>query len=190
MIELHSRKLFGPVFKANTSLKNPRKGIWPFVIKSNIDSTLAAANLHLPALLVMGVFGSAWVAVFRIAEEAAKLLSEAFKLLDQVIYPELAKMVSLGQTAKIWKLVTRTAFMLLGFGLIMALFVSFAGAQILTVVFSQDYLQAAPLASLLVFAAALMGIAAPLYPVLYAADQPERAIYARGTGVILSLIHI
>ena len=185
MIELHSRKLFGPVFKANTSLKNPRKGIWPFVIKSNIDSTLAAANLHLPALLVMGVFGSAWVAVFRIAEEAAKLLSEAFKLLDQVIYPELAKMVSLGQSAKIWRLVTRTAFMLLGFGLIMALFVSFAGAQILTVVFSQDYLQAAPLASLLVFAAALMGIAAPLYPVLYAADQPERAIYARGTGVII-----
>jgi len=114
--ELKSRRLLGPVFKAGTSLRFPREGIWAFAIKSNIDSTLAAANVHLPVLLVMGVFGSAWVAVYRIAEEAAKLLSEAFKLLDQVIYPELAKMVSLGQAAQIWKLVTRTAVMLLGFG--------------------------------------------------------------------------
>jgi len=44
------------------------------------------------------------------------------------------------------------------------------------------------LASLLVLAAALTGIAAPLYPVLYAADKPERAIYARGTGVVIYVI--
>jgi len=186
--ELKSRRLLGPVFKAGTSLRFPREGIWAFAIKSNIDSTLAAANVHLPVLLVMGVFGSAWVAVYRIAEEAAKLLSEAFKLLDQVIYPELAKMVSLGQAAQIWKLVTRTAVMLLGFGLVMAIFVNFSGPSLLTVIFSSEYLQAAPLASLLVLAAALTGIAAPLYPVLYAADKPERAIYARGTGVVIYVI--
>lgn len=188
ILEMKQRRLLAPVFKAGTSLRSPRKGIWPFVIKSNIDSTLGAANMHLPVLLVMGVFGSAWVAVFRIAEEAAKLLSEGFKLLDQVIYPELAKMVSLGQAAKIWRLVTKTAFMLLGFGLLMAIFVNFAGPDILSVVFSDAYLQAAPLASLLVLAAALMGIAAPLYPVLYAADRPERAIYARGTGVVIYVL--
>ena len=188
MLELKRRHLLKAVFTARTSLKSPREGIWPFVIKSNIDSTLAAMNMHLPALLVMGVFGSAWVAVYKIAEEAAKLLSEGFKLLDQVIYPELAKLVSLGQAAKIWRLVTRTALMLLGFGLIMAAFVTFAGPDILTVIFSEDYLPAAPLASLLVLAAAFTGIGAPLYPVLYAADKPERAIYARGTGAFIYIV--
>jgi len=188
LFELKSRRLLGPVFKAGTSLRTPREGLWPFVVKCNIDSTLAAASLHMPGLLVMGVFGSAWLAVYRIAEEAAKLLSEGFKLLDQVIYPELAKMVSVGRAEKIWKLVKRTAFMLLGFGLVMSVFVYFAGPAILTVAFSQDYLEAAPLASLLVLAAAFTGIAAPLYPVLYAADKPERAIYARGTGVLIYVI--
>ena len=188
MLELKRRHLLKAVFTARTSIKSPREGIWPFVIKSNIDSTLAAMNMHLPALLVMGVFGSAWVAVYKIAEEAAKLLSEGFKLLDQVIYPELAKLVSMGQASKIWRLVTRTALMLLGFGLIMADFVTFAGPDILIVIFSEDYLPAAPLASLLVLAAAFTGIVAPLYPVLYAADKPERAIYARGTGAIIYIV--
>lgn len=188
ILELKRRNLLRLVFTAGASFRSPREGIWPFVIKSNIDSTLGAANMHLPALLVMGVFGSAWLAIYRIAEEAAKLLSEGFKLLDQVIYPELAKMVSLEQTANIWRLVTRTAFMLLGFGLAIAVFVSFAGPSILTFVFSADYLPAAPLASLLVLAAAMLGIAAPLYPVLYAADKPERAIYARGTGVLVYIV--
>ena len=188
LLELKRRNLLGIVFRAKSSLRTPRKGLWPFMIKSNIDSTLAAATVHLPALLFMGVFGSAWVAVYRIAEEAAKLLSEGFKLLDQVIYPELAKMVSLGEASKIWRLVTRTAVMLLGFGLLMAAFIQIAGPDLLGRIFSEEYKQAAPLASLLVLAAALTGIAAPLYPVLYAADYPERAIYARGTGVIIYII--
>ena len=188
MLELKRRHLLRHVFTAGTSLRNPGKGLWAFAIKANIDATLAAANVHLPVLLVMGVFGSAWVAVYRIAEEAAKLLSESFKLLDQVIYPELAKMVSLGQAQNIMRLVTRTAVLLLGFGLMMAVFVNFAGPSILAVIFSADYVSAAPLASLLVFAAAMLGIAAPLYPVLYAADKPERAIYARGTGVLVYIV--
>ena len=183
--ELKRRHLLGLVFNAKSSLRRPRKGLWPFMIKANIDSTLAAATIHLPALMVMAVFGSAWVAVYRIAEETAKLLSEGFKLLDQVIYPELAKMVSLGEAEKIWRLVKRTAIMLLIFGLFIAAFVKIGGPALLGWIFSTDYEQAAPLASLLVLAAAFTGIAAPLYPVLYAADRPERAIYARGMGVLV-----
>ena len=184
-LELKKRRLMGLVFKAKSSLLRPRKGLWPFMIKSNIDSTLAAATLHLPALMVMGVFGSAWVAIYRIAEEVAKLLSEGFKLFDQVIYPELAKMVSLGEADKIWRLVKRTAMILLSFGLFVAVLVQIGGPSLLGLIFSVDYQQAAPLTSLLVLAAAITGIAAPLYPVLYAADRPERAIYARGAGVLV-----
>ena len=186
--ELKKRNLLKLTFSSKSSLRNPRKGLWPFMFKSNIDSTLAAMTHHLPAMLVTGVFGPAWNAVYKIAEETAKLLSEGFKLLDQVIYPELAKMVSLGEASKVWKLVTRLALMLLTFGLIMAMFVQFAGPAVLGYVTTPEYAQAAPLSSLLILAAALMGLAAPLYPVLYAADKPERAIYARGTGVLVYII--
>ena len=179
--ELSKRNLLRPVLRAKASILKPREeNIWPFVWKANIDSSLAASNVHLPVLLVMAVFGPIWVSVYRTAEEIAKLLSEGFKLLDQVIYPELAKMVSAGEAAKIWPLVIRSAFILLSVGLLASLVVWLVFGTILGTVLPEDYTEAAPLASILVPAAALLGMAAPLYPVLYATDHPERAIYARG----------
>jgi O-antigen/teichoic acid export membrane protein/phosphatidylglycerophosphate synthase len=186
--ELSKRNLLKPVLQAKASIRSPRKGVWPFVWKANIDSTLAASNVHLPVLLVMSVFGPIWVSVYRTAEEIAKLLSEGFKLLDQVIYPELAKMVSAGEVAKIWRLVMRAAVILLSVGLAASLFIWFFFGTALGTVLSEEYMEAAPLASLLVPAAALLGMAAPLYPVLYATDHPERAIYARGAGVVVYII--
>ena len=186
--ELSKRNLLRRVLSAKSSVLKPRKGVWPFVWKANVDSSLAASNVHLPVLLVMAVFGPVWVSVYRTAEEIAKLLSEGFKLLDQVIYPELAKMVSSGEAAKIWRLVMRSAFVLLSVGLVASLIIWLFFGTILGAVLPEDYKEAAPLASLLVPAAALLGMAAPLYPVLYATDHPERAIYARGAGVVVYII--
>ncbi len=187
-IQMAKRNLLGPVWRAKSSVFRQRKGVWPFVWKANIDSSLAASNVHLPVLLVMAVFGPVWVTVYRWAEETAKLLSEGFKLLDQVIYPELAKMVSAGEAEKIWRLVMRAAVILLSVGLLASLFIWLSLGSILGFFLSEDYREVAPLASLLVPAAALLGMAAPLYPVLYATDHPERAIYARGAGVVVYII--
>lgn len=194
-VELAKRNLLGIVWRVKASVLRPRKGVWPFVWKANIDSSLAASNVHLPVLLVMAVFGPVWVTVYRWAEEIAKLLSEGFKLLDQVIYPELAKMVSAGEAAKIWRLVVRSAVILLTVGLLSSLFIwLFLGAiidfflEIKFLLTDEEYRDVAPLASLLVPAAAFLGMAAPLYPVLYATDHPERAIYARGAGVLVYIL--
>jgi len=186
--ELSKRNMLRPVLKAKVSILNPRKAVWPFVWKANIDASLSALNVHLPVLLVMSVFGPMWVAVYRTAEEIAKLLSEGFKLLDQVIYPELAKMVVAGEASKIWRLAMRSAIILLTVGLVASVFIWFTLGPILGKFLPDDYMVAAPLASLLVPAAAFLGMAAPLYPVLYATDYPERAIYARGAGVIVYIL--
>jgi len=186
--ELKKRRLLGLVFSVKSPLKGPRKGIWGFAIKSSIDSTLATGNLHLPTLLVMAVFGPAWNGVYKIAEEVAKFLSEGFKLLDQVIYPELAKLVFSGDASKIWRITTRAGTILLSIGLACSLLVLFAGEEVLTFIFQKDYSAAAPLASLLVPAAALLGIVAPLYPIFYAAHKPERAVLARGSGLLVYIV--
>ena len=186
--ELFKRGLLGLVWKTKSSLIKTRKGLWAFVWKANIDSSLDALNVHLPVLLVMAVFGPIWVSVYRWADEVAKLLSEGFKLLDQVIYPELAKMVSSGEAAKIWRLVMRAAFILLVVGLFASLFIWMTLGTAVGYWLSEEYREVTPLASLLVPAAVLLGMAAPLYPVLYATNQPERAIYARGAGVVVYII--
>ena len=188
VLELKRRGLLGEVIRAKVSLLRPRAGVWPFAITSNVDSTLAAANLHMPVLLVTAVLGPAVGGIYKIAEEVAKLLSEGFRLLDQVIYPELARMVADGRLAEIWRLVRRAAVILLSFGVAMSLLVLWVGPEPLVRVFGEDFRIASPIASILVPAAALMGIVAPLYPVMYAAGKPERALYARAAGVAVYVV--
>ena len=188
ILELIKRRLFGMVMRAKFNFWKLRPKIWPFVIKSNIDSAMAAGTLHLPMLLVMAFFGAAWVGIYKIAEELAKMLTEGFKLLDQVIYPELAKLVSAGNADKIWRIVKRAALYLVSIGAMLSILVFLFGGPVLVSIFGEEFHSAAPLASLLVPAAALMGIAAPLFPIFYASDVPERAIYVRGAALLVYVL--
>ncbi|MGB3454934.1 MAG: oligosaccharide flippase family protein, partial [Litorimonas sp.] len=185
LLELRRRGILGRVLRSRMRFFRPRRPIWGFVVKSNIDSTLATGVMHLPQLLVMAMFGPVWNGVFKIAEEVAKLLTEGFKLLDQVIYPELAKLVSAGRADRIWRIVTRAAAVLLSVGLAFSALIFLFGEPALTGIFGPTYAEAVPLAVLLVPAAALMGAAAPLYPIFYATDRPGRAILIRGASLLV-----
>lgn len=181
--ELKARNLLRGLFSAWPRLRLARDGVWRFVWKANIDSSLAAGTLHLPVLLVMPIFGAAYVSAYKVAEELAKLLSEGVLLLDRVIYPEYARMMSRGESSKIWKIVVKAAGILLAGGLALSAVVALAGPPIIHGVFGAEYTDAVGLSILLVLAAALMGVAAPLYPVFFAAGKPEQAIFARGIGL-------
>lgn len=186
--ELLKRGLARPVLKAKESFFRPRTGLWSFVWKSNIDSTLAAGVNQLPILLVGGTFGPAFVAIYKWAEEIAKLLSEGVKLLDQVIYPELARIVSGGEGQRILRLVTRASLVSLAVGLFLAGVVAVFGPFIIDTSLGADYNGVVPLAVVLVIGAALFAAVAPLFPVFYAANRPEKAIYARASGLLIYVI--
>ncbi|PHR60385.1 MAG: hypothetical protein COA43_06625 [Robiginitomaculum sp.] len=181
--ELKKRNLLRTVFSEIPFLKIKRAGVWPFVWKANIDASLGTGTTHLPVLLVMPIFGPAFVSVYKIADEIAKLLSEGVLLLDRVIYPEYARMMSRGQGAGIGRIVVKAAVILLAGGLALSAVVAIFGPWVIPRVFGQGYDDAVMLSILLVLAAALMGAAAPLYPVFYAAGKPGYAIFARGAGL-------
>lgn len=186
--ELLKRRLAKPVLKAKEGFFKPRGGLWAFVWKSNVDSTLAAGVNQLPILLVGGAFGPAFVAIYKWAEEIAKLLSEGVKLLDQVIYPELARIVSGGEGQRILRLVTRASLVSLGVGLFLAGVVAVIGPFIIETTLGAEYAGVIPLAIVLVIGAALFAAVAPLFPVFYAANRPEKAIYARAAGLIVYVL--
>lgn len=188
LYELYWRNLLPHIISSKMTFMKPRPHLWNFIWKSNVDSTLAAGISHLPALLVMAVFGPIFVAIYRIAEELAKILSAGVKLLDQVIYPELARIISEGRGAQILKLVTRASLISLGVGLIFSVATFVTGPFILLSTFGEEYRAVVPIAICLVFGAALYAAVAPLYPVFYAANMPERAIYARLAGLIVYII--
>ncbi|RZV35768.1 MAG: hypothetical protein EX271_12700 [Acidimicrobiales bacterium] len=185
ILELRQRKLLKGLFRQWPSLSAPRKGIWGFVWKANIDSSLATGTTHLPVLIVMPIFGAAYVGAYKVADDIAKLLSEGYLLLDRVIYPEYARMMARGNGDKIWRLVVKTGAMMLSGGLVLALLPAFLGPSVIPMTFGPGYEDAVPLAVLLVISAAFMGVAAPLYPVFYAAGRPGHAIFARFFGLVI-----
>jgi O-antigen/teichoic acid export membrane protein len=190
LIELRSRNLMNIVFSEWPKLSTNREGMWPFVWKANIDASLATGTTHLPLLLVMPIFGPAFVGAYKVAEEIARLLSEAVLLLDRVIYPEYARMMARGQSAHIWRIVIKAGAIMLGGGLTLSAVVALVGPTVIPIVFGPEYNDAIILSILLVLAAALMGVAAPLYPVFFAAGKPGRAIYARLTGLVIYVVLI
>ncbi len=188
--ELKSRKLLGRVFQKWPSLRAPEDGLWPFVWKANIDASLATGTNHLPLLLVMPIFGPAFVGAYKVAEEISRLLSEAVLLLDRVIYPEYARLMVRGQGGDIWRIVIKAGAILLGAGLALSAVVALAGPALIPKFFGAAYLDAVPLSILLVLAASLIGVAAPLYPVFFAAGHPGRAILARSAGLVFYILMV
>ena len=187
LLELRKRRLLGHVIEAKQGFTDTREGLWPFALKANVDSSLASGFMHLPLILVGAVFGPAWAGVYKIAEEVMKLLTEGFKLLDQVIYPELAKFVTQGAPSKIWPVVRRASLWMLGVGVAGSVFIWFAGPAAISspLLFGEDYREAAYIAAILVPGAALLGMVTPIYPIFYAANKPERAIYVRGMALLV-----
>ena len=181
--ELRRRNFLRRVVRARVSFLHPREGVWPFAIKSSLDSTLDAAQVYLPTLLVTVVFGQAVTGIYKIAEEVAKLLSEGARLINEVIYPELVRFVTDGEVARMWRVVRRSSLILLGVGGALAAAVLLAGPEPFNAVFKQDFTLASPIAAVLVPAAVVAAMTAPIYPVMYALGKPERTIYARSSGI-------
>ncbi len=187
-LELRARNLWRPLVSAWPKFSIKRDGLWAFVWKANIDASLATSTTHLPLLLVMPIFGTAYAGMYKVAEEIARVLSEGVLLLDRVIYPEYARLMERGQAVQIWRMVIKAGALMLAVGLAIASIVALAGPTLIPAIFGADYIGAVPLSILLMIAAALMGVAAPLYPVFFATGEPGKAIIAKSIGMCTYIV--
>ena len=186
--QLKARGLREGLFSKWPTLKAPETGLWSFCWLANIDASIAVAKQELPVLLAGGVLGPAFAAVFKIAHQIASVLVRGTQQLDEVIYPELAKMVEAGQTHKIWPLILRTGGIMVTIALVVGGLVAAFGPDVLSYLMRKDYGPSAPLALFLLLAAAISAAYAPLLPTLYAAGRPGRALVARASGVSVLLV--
>lgn len=186
--ELLKRRLFRYVLQSDKSLREPIAGLWPFVLKANVDSSLAAFRTHFPSLLVMGVFGPAILAVFRVAEEVARLLSRGTKLFDQVLYPELSRLVSEGQLKALFSVALKAALAVGGICVVLTLLVLTFGENVITRGLGEGYEQAPLLAVMLLAGAGLMGASVPFYTVFYVLMRPGLAAWIRAASILIYVV--
>ena len=132
--------------------------------------------------------GPAFAALFKIARDISDVLGKGARLLNQVLYPELVRLMIAGKIARAIRIIIYTSAYLLGAGVVLALIISVFGPGLFALALQQDYEGVALIATMLVVAAALMGAAAPIYSGLYALGNPGRAALARAITVAMTIV--
>ena len=185
---LRRKDLLADLFAKPPTIKAPETGLWAFSLTAHADASVVVVKREIPVLLAGGLIGPAFVAVFRIAMQIASVLVRGTQQLDEVIYPELAQLVSAGKTRQIWPIVLRAAGVLVAIALGVGALVAVIGPDMLSWALRTDYRPSAQLAIFLLLAGAISAAYAPLLPTLYAAGRPGQAAVARGVGVGVLLI--
>lgn len=154
-------------------LITPHPGLWRFIWTSNLHATLALAKTHGTTLAVGWVLGPAAAGIFKIAAEFANVLVKPTSLLNQTVYPELAKLASSGAMARIGKVVRRAGFVTAAGAAGVVLLAALLGQPILTFAVGTEFLDAYPVMILLVLAAALGLGGFALDPAMFVMGRPD-----------------
>lgn len=188
MRELSRQGALRGLFQKRPTLKAPASGIWRFVWMSNMDATINLVDKQMPTLLSGILLGPAFAAQFKIARDISDVWGKGARLLNQVLYPELVRLMIAGSTIRAIRIIIYTSVSLLVAGVLLAGLIGFFGPSLLAVALDEPYAGVAQIATMLVIAAALMGAAAPIYSGLYALGNPARAALCRAITVVLTLI--
>ncbi|MEL6666982.1 MAG: lipopolysaccharide biosynthesis protein [Pseudomonadota bacterium] len=186
--ELSRRGAFKGVFAKRPTLKAPRKGIWRYVWMSNLDATIHLVDKQMPTLLAGALLGPAFAALFKIARDVSEVLGKGAGLLNQVLYPELVRLMIAGSITRAIRIIVFSSMYLLAAGIGLSLLISFFGPSLFAAALDSGYEGVASIATMLVIAAALMGATTPIYSGLYALGNPGWAALTRAIAVTITIV--
>ena len=162
------------------SFEPPAPSAWRFCIITNAEGTLGTLVTDAPVVLSGLLLGADGAAVFKVAQDAASLLTGGIKVVDRTMFTELAKMAAEARRDELIRLTRRTSAVLALIGAGFAGLVLLLGAGPLIAIFNKpEYGQAAGPLAILFLAAAFSGAATPFLPAFYANGRPGQALLAR-----------
>ncbi len=182
VVEIYKRGFWPLIWREKICKAADFPGLYAFIIKTNIDSTLNALKTNFPSLAVMLVFGPAILAVYRIAEEIARLLARGVTLFDQVLFPELSRMAVDVDFKTLSRTTARAAIGIGIVGFAISAIVLIFGDTLLKTAFDESFSEASSLSVMLLISTSLIGIATPFYTVFYVLMRPGAAIWMRVIG--------
>ncbi len=152
-------------------------------VQSNLDNVQKQA----PTLLAGALLGPAAAGMLRIAREATKILSKPGALLQQVLFPNLVRLWT-RHTANFHSILLRVVLVSVLFGFVFIIASIFGGRLLLTSLLGPDYAAAAPLMSLLLFAATLELVVFMLRTGGYAMGLAGKILWLYGISTVLYVI--
>jgi len=171
--EAYRRRLLASIDTRMRGLSIDNPGLWRFSLFSNLNSSLALIPGQLATVMVAGILGDSAAGLFRVAREIGTGLLKPVDLVNQAIYPDMARLIASGN----WHALRHTAIRAGGLagavGASLTLFTWLAGPALIAVIFGPEFKAATPVLIAIAAATSLRVIAFAADPIMYALGRPD-----------------
>ena len=158
----------------NSVATNP--GIWRFSILSNLHSSFLLLPGHMATLSVGLVLGPSAAGLMKVAQEIGAGLAKPIDLINQAVYPDIARLASAGSWRRLRRLVRRSGLTAAALGGAIALILFVAGKMVIELLFGSGFAGAYQVLLLVSLATMLNVSVFAIDPALYAVGRPSRPL--------------
>ena len=162
-------------------------GIWRFSILSNLHSSVLLIPSQLSTFLVGALLNPAAAGLFKVARELGTGLAKPIDLLNQSVYPDVARLVAGGEWARLRRTVIHSGMIAAAAGGIITLLILVLGRPLIVLVFGPEYLLALPVLALISIATTIAVAVFAIDPALYAFGRPSAPLL---TAVVANLVFV
>lgn len=185
LIELKQRNLL-PRLTGKSSAPADRAWL-PFMIKTNLSSSIDLMSDNAPLLIVGGVLGGAAAGFFKIAFNLANLLAQPVNMFNQATYPELSKIESSQGRGAMRAVTFRSIGAAMAFAAPIVIAYFLFRRNLAQLVGGEAFLPAAPLIALMAFAQLFRIAALGLESATLALGRAGWALAGQTTGAVVHL---
>ncbi|WP_324740667.1 lipopolysaccharide biosynthesis protein [Tsuneonella sp. CC-YZS046] len=157
-------------------LTDENPGIWRFTIISNLNSSLKLIPDQLSTFLVGIMLTPAAAGLFKIARELGTAFAKPVELLNQSVYPDVARLVGARQWRRLSRTVLHAGLLAAGSSALAAILVAAGGRTLIGFVFGEEFISAQLILLLIAIATTVTVLVFAVEPVLYALGKPSRSL--------------
>ena len=152
-LTLGHRVALGPAPFRKAASENRR--IWPFMLKTNLSSSVRQFWLQCGTLTVSWVAGPVEAGGFRLAQRFAQALTKPVDMITKALFPEFARLIAVEDHATARKVLLRITAVAFSFAAIVVVITGLAGTQILHLIAGRRFEFAQPFFFLLAISSAI-----------------------------------
>jgi O-antigen/teichoic acid export membrane protein len=169
-------------------LGHANEGVWRFTLGSNLHSTLAIVPGHVATFLVGAVLGPAAAGLFKVARELGSGITKPVDLINQSVYPDIARLVQAGAWRRLRKTVIRAGVIAAGLSGLITLLIAVAGEPLLILIFGPDFAGAQSLLLMMSLATTIMVMTFAVDPMIYAFRRPGKLVITSIVATVLFIL--
>lgn len=185
--EARRRGLLAGMNGSLTGLREANPGILRFSLIANLHSSLVQMPGHVATFSVGMVLGAGAAGLMKVAQELGTALAKPIDLINQSVYPDIARLADSGEWRRLRRLVARTGAAAAAVSALTTLLLLVAGRGVIELVFGDGFGDA-HLLLLLLSAATTVSVAVfSVDPAMYAIGKPSRPLI---TAVIADVLFV